>query len=356
VDEGELLERLVRQYSPSGAEGRAVAEFVRMGRTLGYRTAVDAVGNGIASVGRGRPEILFLGHIDTVEGERPVRWTRDRLHGRGVVDAKGAIAAALIAGAGFPGPGTFRVAAAVGEETDSRGARHLLRGRRPDAVIAGEPSGWDGVTVGYKGVLRATAVFARRRRHYSSPFPTAADEAVAWAASAQRWARERSGESLFRSLTAKVVELHTGPSGDAETARVSVDVRLPPGVSGDEALRALSTIPGAPRLRTSVQIEACEPGPQDPVARSLVAAIRAEGGRPTIWRKSGTSDLNLALRAWHVPGAAYGPGDSRLDHTARESLTRRELRQSAAVLRRAVESLTATLAVAVTPRRPAAAP
>jgi len=354
VDEGRLLERLVRQYSPSGSEGPAVREFAALASGLGYRTTIDAAGNGIAELGRGHPELLFLGHIDTVEGERPVRWARDRLHGRGVVDAKGALAAALLAGPESHRSGTLRIVAAVGEETDSRGARHLLRGHPPDAVIAGEPSGWDGVTVGYKGDLRLTADFARTRRHYSSPFPTAGDEAVAWAAAVHGWARARAKESLYRSVTAKVIALETGSPGDAESARVTVDVRLPPGLSAAEALSTLPKEPGPPRLRVSVRIDPCEPGPQNPVALALLSAIRAEGARPTIWRKAGTSDLNLALSAWSIPGAAYGPGDARLDHTARESLSRGELRRATGVLRRAIASLTDGSTGSATPRAPAA--
>src|SRR5579863_2292971 len=75
MDEGQILERLVAHYSPSGHERGAVVEFVRLSRELGYRARIDAVGNGIAEVGRGLPTILFLGHIDTVPGRRATtRW------------------------------------------------------------------------------------------------------------------------------------------------------------------------------------------------------------------------------------------------------------------------------------------
>jgi [amino group carrier protein]-lysine/ornithine hydrolase len=339
MDDGRLLERLASKYSPSGNEAGAVRVFVTLARRLGYRARIDSAGNGIALRGRGRPELLFLGHIDTVEGERPVRRRRGRIHGRGVVDAKGAIASALLAGRAFHGPGTLRIVAAVGEETDSRGTRHLLRGRRPDGVIAGEPSGWDGVTIGYKGLLRLEATFRGRRRHYSAPSPTAADVAIDWVVAVRAWIADRRRESSFRSPTAKVIGWSTGPGGDAEAASVTLDLRLPPGLSVRELRERLPREPGHPTIRELVRVEPVELAGVNPVAAALVSGIRAGGARPTLWRKGGTSDLNLAVRGWRIPGAAYGPGDSRLDHTARESLSVAELHRSAAVLRLAFDEL-----------------
>ena len=347
---GELgtLERLVRRYSPSGREEAAVLEFVRVAQELGYSARVDATGNGAASRGKGRPVILFLGHIDTVEGRLSVHRARGRLYGRGSVDAKGSLATALWAGRALAGPGEYRVVAAVGEETDSRGARALLRQRRPDAVIAGEPSGWDGVTVGYKGELQLVASFRGRRTHFSSPVPTAMDVALEWIGAVKSYVRARAGESPFRSLTMKVVGLESVRDGDAETARATLDFRLPPGRTAGGVLHELPTDPHRPSLTVRIRVDPVEVDRTNPVVRSLVEGIRAAGGRPTLWRKGGTSDLNLAVRAWGIPGAAYGPGDPHLDHTARESVSAAELARSVRVLRTALERLRSELAI---PRR-----
>jgi [amino group carrier protein]-lysine/ornithine hydrolase len=356
VDSAAVLERLVARYSPSGQEAGAVAEFLRLARELGYRARADRAGNGIAEVGRGRPTTLFLGHIDTVEGRTPVARRRGRVHGRGSVDAKGALAAALLAGRGFAGPGTFRVAAAVGEETDSRGARHLARGPRPDAVIAGEPSGWDGVTIGYKGDLRLEATFEHARSHWSSPFPTATEAAIDWLGRLRVLAESRRGESPFRSLGAKAVGFASDPAADPEVARITVDLRLPPGLSTAELLELLPKEPTRPRLRVLVRVEPTEVPRTDPVVVALGTAIRAEGGRPTLWRRTGTSDLNVVARTWGLGGAAYGPGDSRLDHTARESLSIAELERASAVVRGALAQLSRRRGEEPTPPRSADAP
>ncbi len=354
LDETEVLTRLLSHPSPSGREADAVREFVRIARLLGYRARADRAGNGVATRGRGRPEIMFLGHIDTVEGDRPVRVVRGRVEGRGAVDAKGPLASALVAGARHAGPGAIRIVAAVREETDSAGAVHLLRGRAPDAVIVGEPSGWDGVTIGYKGDLRLEAVFRQPRSHWGAPVPTAADTAIAWVAAARQAFSPHVGETPFRSLSLKVVGLFASPDADPEEARLLLDLRLPPGVSTSDALALLPRGADGPAVRQLVRIEPAEVPRGNAAARALARAVRAEGGEPTLYRKSGTSDLNVVVPVWKVPAAAYGPGDSRLDHTDREAISVQELRRGAAVLTRAFDEL--ARAPELTLRRPGAGP
>lgn len=349
MDEGRLLERLVQRYSPSGREGPGAWEFVKIARELGYSARLDRIGNGIARRGAGRPRVVFLGHIDTVEGERPVRRERGRIHGRGAVDAKGSLAAALLAGIQVDGPGELVIVAAVGEETDSHGARHLLPRLRPDAVIAGEPSGWDGITIGYKGDLQVEATFRGHRTHYSSPWPTTADVALDWITAVKVYAATQVGPSPFRSVTAKTVGVETRRRAGEETVRAIVDLRLPPGLSARDVLRALPREPGRPTVHAIIRVDAIEVERTNPVVAALTAGIRAGGGRPTLWRKTGTSDLNLVLPAWRVPGAAYGPGNARLDHTDHEVLTEAELRRSIGVLRSAFRTLRLALPVAPVP-------
>ncbi|HXY47117.1 MAG TPA: hypothetical protein VEK13_04385 [Thermoplasmata archaeon] len=78
-----------------------------------------------------------------------------------------------------------------------------------------------------------------------------------------------------------------------------------------------------------------------------MAGIRANWGRPTLWRKGGPSDLNLAVRAWGMPSSAYGPGDPRLDHTDRERISVTEIRRAVGALEIALERLRSS---PVTPR------
>lgn len=343
MDELDALERLVRRYSPSGSEASAVREFLRIAASMGYATRRDAAGNGIARRGRGRPRVLFLGHIDTVEGRRPVRRQRGSLWGRGTVDAKGPLVAALFAGRDHAGPGELRVVAAVGEETNSAGARHLARQPPPDGIIVGEPSGWNGVTIGYKGEARLEATFRGDRSHFSSPHPTAAGRAVSWAHGLESLAAAHQGPSPFRSLSVKTLDFRSERAGGKETARVTVDARLPPGISTAELLRTIRRAPDRPSLQVTIRVEPVEVARSNPVVRALIEGIRRQRGEPTLFRKCGTSDLNVVAPAWRVPSAVYGPGDARWDHTDHERVSARELRRSVDVLRSALGELSSTL-------------
>ena len=66
--------------------------------------------------------------------------------------------------------------------------------------------------------------------------------------------------------------------------------------------------------------------------RALRVAIREEGKTPRLLAKGGTADFNYAA-AWNCPLAAYGPGDSRLDHTSEERLDLDEYARSIRILK-----------------------
>jgi len=70
-----------------------------------------------------------------------------------------------------------------------------------------------------------------------------------------------------------------------------------------------------------------------PLARAFARAIAAAGGQTTFKEKSGTSDMNVLFPAWRCPMVAYGPGDSRYDHTPIERLSIRDYMRSISVLR-----------------------
>ena len=348
TDPSSFLLDLLEAYSPSGAEAPGVEAFGRVARSLGYAVRSDAVGNGFASKGSGRPQTVYLGHIDTVEGRVPVRREGSRIWGRGACDAKGPLLAALLAGEEPPLHGEFVVVAAVGEETDSRGVRALLPALAPDHVIAGEPGGWEGLSLGYKGDLRLRLTFHGSRTHLSSPLPSTTERAVDWLGRAA--APPSPGRGAFERRTSRVVSVCTTELDGSEAVEAVIDFRLPPGESTRSVLEGLPPVGASDTVDVMVAIEPYLTDRQDPVVRALTAGIRAVGGQPTYFRKAGTSDLNLAAPAWGTGGAAYGPGDSHLDHTDQESLDVEELARAVRVLRYAVTELAKATGPA-TPRR-----
>ena len=136
----------------------------------GFRASVDDAGNAVGEIGEGPTHVVLFGHIDTVPGEIAVRVERDELVGRGAVDAKGPLAA-FVAAATKPIAGLrVTVVGAVEEESPtSAGARHRATLPAPDWCVIGEPSGWDAVTVAYKGRLAERVALSRSARHGAAP-------------------------------------------------------------------------------------------------------------------------------------------------------------------------------------------
>lgn len=330
-----LLVDLVETPSVSGDEAacadRLVEFFDAHGRTV-YR---DDAGNVRAP---GDDSVLLSSHLDTVSGAIPVRIEDDTLWGRGSVDAKGALAAlavtAVRSGASFAG--------VVDEERRSRGARHLVDDREaPRAVINGEPSGWDGVTLGYRGLLAGTYVTTSESGHTSRPSNNAIQDAFDW------WARVESAVAAdewhpaFERVTPKPVAVDGGTTADGLSveATMSVEFRIPPDRT---ATRVRELADGALESGTVNWHDAVEPvleSPRTPVARAFRAAIRAADGEPRMLRKTGTSDMNVYAVAWDCPIVSYGPGDSALDHAPDERLPLSAYDRSLGVLETVTERL-----------------
>jgi LysW-gamma-L-lysine carboxypeptidase len=342
MDDVEVLRALLEVYSPSGEEGFAVHRFLELARDLGLNGHSDLAGNAIAQIGRGPPTILFLGHIDTVDGALPVRLEDGRLYGRGACDAKGPLAAALIAASHHRGPGEIIIIGAVGEERDSRGTRELLTYHpAPDFLIVGEPSGWDSVTIGYKGNLSLRLRLDGERTHLSGPEPTTVERGLALIDRLRAFCSAREGGTPFVSPTMKVSSFHTLLNEGKEHVQIVVNLRLPPGFPAGDVL-ALLELEGDVRWDILDRSDAVEVDSKNPVVSALCAGIREQRERPTLLRKLGTSDLNLAAPAWGCPSAAYGPGDSHLDHTDRENLPVLDFQRAIVVLGTAFSRLGST--------------
>lgn len=343
-DEAELLESMVRIPSVSGSEAALARHLADRMTALGFRTSIDEAGNVRGEVGDpSGPQILLLGHADTVAGEIPVRLADGILHGRGAVDAKGPLATMICAAARVAGtvPAHVVVVGAVDEERASRGAHHLVGRMRPDAVVIGEPSGATNVGIGYKGVLRWRFDVATPAAHTSSPDPGAVQVAAdLWALArdrCERWNRTHGGSALFEQVQPSLVSL----AGDLRRATAHVSCRVPIGFDADLFLRDLPL--QGQRLTVEERVPAVRASRTDPVVRALSGAIRDGGARPVPKLKLGTADWNIVGPAWGVPIAAYGPGDSRLCHTDQEHLALSEYWTAIDVLAAALPRLAATL-------------
>jgi LysW-gamma-L-lysine carboxypeptidase len=341
-----LVRGLVAIPSVSREERAAVEWLVARMRERGFLTHVDEAGNAVGEIGVGPIHVVLLGHIDTVPGAIPVRVEDGELVGRGAVDAKGPLAA-FVSAASTPVAGVkVTVVGAVEEESPtSAGARHRALHAAPDWCVVGEPSGWDGVTVAYKGRLVADVALERPARHGAAPGPTVSEEALAaWervrTAAAAR-AATRAFDQLdrqFDRLDCRLEGMWSEADGLAERARLRVGYRIPPGLTVDEVeteMRAAAASDGTTAATVS-RVAAEEPARTErtsELARAFVRAIGDAGGRATFLVKSGTSDMNVLAPAWRCPMVAYGPGDSAYDHTPMERLRLEDHARAIAVLR-----------------------
>lgn len=349
-----LLRRLVETSSVSGDE-RSVATLLSQEMShRGLVTELDSAGNVIGWRGPRDAEnlIILLGHMDTVPGMIPVRIEADLLFGRGSVDAKGPLATFVVAAsrAALPPNIAIVVIGAVEEETPtSRGARAVIDRFRPAACVIGEPSAWNGVTIGYKGRLVMECSIARDLAHTAGPGGSAADEAVSFwqrvLAEINRLNQGRTG--AFHTVQATIRELRTSSDGLTERASLVAGFRLPPGLAPSQFQQAIVPCASIGQL-DFLGHEAAHVSPRDnAVARHLSAAIRREGERPVLRVKTGTSDMNVVAPHWQCPIVAYGPGDSALDHTPNEHISLSEYLRASRVLTQALDSLASELATAV---------
>jgi LysW-gamma-L-lysine carboxypeptidase len=328
-----LLHELVSTPSVSGGEAEAAGVLVDYFEAAGREAWTDDAGNVRAP---GDDAVLLTSHVDTVPGEIEVREEAGELWGRGSVDATGPLAsmaaASVETGASFAG--------VVEEETTSAGARHLVTDREePDAVVNGEPSGWDAIALGYRGLVRADYEVTTASGHSSRPEPNAVQHATAWTERVQ--AAFEPGESVFESVTVKPVSVQGGLSADGERveATVEVEFRLPPGTTADDVRATVADCTDHGTVTWGEAIPPVVSSPRTSVAGALRAGIREAGGEPTHLRKTGTSDANHYAAAWDCPVATYGPGDSALDHAPDERIDLADFDRGVAVLTTAADRL-----------------
>jgi [amino group carrier protein]-lysine/ornithine hydrolase len=342
VDVAELLTAMLSVPSPSGEEDAVASLLVSRLLRAGFDVDVDAAGNVVAAWGDGPETVALVGHVDTVPGHIDVRRDGDLLHGRGAVDAKGPLATAIAAVSRQPRDGgrRFVIVGAVEEETSSRGARHLAQSMpAPSSLVILEPSGWDAVTIGYKGSLRLRASVDQAHAHGAGREPSAPDRCVDLVRALQDRAAVLNRDlGVFDRVDIRVLRFESASDGLSDQASVDLGVRTPPGCDVDVLIEA--TRASAPTA--DVIVLGREPGVRtdrgSPLARGFVRAIRAQSGTPRFKLKTGTSDLNVLVPAWGCQALAYGPGDSQLDHTPREHVSITELERAVSVLELALGS------------------
>ena len=335
-----LLTNLLGIYSPSGKEediGNFLAEEMTK---LGFQVGKDNVGNVIGVVGEGEPTIFLCGHMDTVTGHLPLRVEENRIYARGAVDAKGPLAAMVMAAAEVAKEPAFKgkvlLASVVEEEATSRGVRHMItQGIQVDYAIFGEPSGVENVTIGYKGQIQLKIICKTQTGHSSTPwlYDNALEKAYElWVQIKNSFPPLDKAESPFNAITACLTRVSGGGATSVipfET-EMYIDIRIPPQFTSaqviSETQKVIANYQAAnPKVNVKAKVEdTVEPfevNKSSPLVHALSSSIRKVLNKPaTLLRKTGTGDMNILGKAMSLPIVTYGPGDSHLDHTLDEHI------------------------------------
>ena len=349
-----LLRQAVELQSYSTQEADVSRFLVRWMHKHGFKAEMDGAGNAVGARGTGQKEIVLLGHIDTVTGEIPVEIKPNQngkleLWGRGSVDAKGPFCT-FVAAVSLLSPQTlakakFICVGAVEEEAaSSKGAHHAISKYTPSYCIIGEPSGFDTVTLGYKGRLILRAKLEKDNFHSAGSDSTAPEDMIRFFAALEAWATAfNQDQRLFDSVQVALQAISSSNDGLRQTCEATIGLRLPPRLNPDEAMRQLEQVRlenlHGLRINYTGREEPYRGAKDTPLTRAFRVAMRARGILPQLTLKTGTADMNVVAPLWDCPILAYGPGDSTLDHTPTERLELDEYLMAILVLRDALERL-----------------
>lgn len=320
TDVFELTRSLVDIESITGNEARAASYlFDRLtaiaAETGGRVEKIDVEGGRFDVVATwGTPVVTLSTHIDTVPPYFPSREDETQIWGRGACDAKGIIAAMVVAGEKLLAAGTrdFALLFVIGEERNSAGAKAAARTPRGSKyLVNGEPTE-NKLALGSKGVLRYEVISSGRMAH--SAYPELGQSAIDGLLDVLE---------LFRRIP-----LPTDPLLGASTMNIGT-------ISGG---RAPNVIPDAARAEVMIRLV----GDPDPLRRAFTAAaagverivlnevlcipaVRLESipGYPTAI-VAFASDVPELSPAWGQP-LMFGPGSIHVAHTDRERISKQEL-------------------------------
>jgi LysW-gamma-L-lysine carboxypeptidase len=353
-----LLTNLLGIYSPSGKE-EDIGNFLADEMTkLGLQVGKDNVGNVIGNIGEGTPVILLCGHMDTVAGHVPLRVEEGKIFARGAVDAKGPLAAMVMAAASVGKDPAFKgrvlIVSVVEEEATSRGVRELIKeGIQADYAIFGEPSGVENITIGYKGQIQLKVTCKTQTGHSSTPwlYENALEKAY------ELWIQIKNSfplnpqEASFNSISACLTKISGGQATSVIPfeSEMYIDIRIPPQFTSGQVLEGtLKTIDKYKTANPQVKVRATmvdsvepfEVEKNSPLVHALSSSVRKVLNKPaTLLRKTGTGDMNILGKAMVLPIVTYGPGDSHLDHTLDEHIVISEYLDSIKIFKETILKL-----------------
>ena len=256
------------------------------------------------------PDLVFSTHMDTVPPYIPFSEDGEFMYGRGVSDAKGIIAAQVVAAEALRAEG-FRIGVLFvsGEERDSAGAKVAnLNPKGSRFLINGEPTD-NRLALASKGALRAVLKSTGKMGH--SAYPELGESAV-----------HKLVEALAKILALPLPTVEdVGPS----TLNIGqIQGGHAPNVIADkaEAQVLIRLVGDSAPVRAAVVEAAAGLAEVDFTLEIPFVRLRAVEGLPTMIAKF-TTDIPQ-LSNWGEP-LLLGPGSIHVAHTPYEKLAKKEL-------------------------------
>jgi len=338
-----LLRDLVKISSVTGQEEKIAHFIVTWAQNHSLSATIDDVGNVIVQAGKGDRNIVLLGHLDTVPGDIPVKERDRKLYGRGSVDAKGPLATflcALLRVKEHIEGKRILVIGAVEEEGSSKGARHLCGTIHPDLTIIGEPSGFDAITLGYKGSLRARFTLSGEVVHGAAKEEGTFEKALGLYSELRAWINLwNKGKKRMARVELHVHDIETNRGSFKDEIVLHLRFRLPFGYDSTALKDKMLALAGDGVLAFLGEEQPYLGEKRNALVSAFMRAMRAEGLKPRLKTKTGTSDMNILGPHFKVPTLAFGPGDSSLDHTPNEHIELDEYLKAIDILERVLLEL-----------------
>lgn len=368
----ELLTDLVSidSSNPGGDEAAVAHKLKETFTGHGLDIEIEPVDDGhvnfvaVADFGPG-PTIMLNSHLDVVP--TPGEWDtppfspslrQGRLYGRGAADAKGSLAPMAIALLDLLNDrdnlrGRIVYTGVGDEEVGSRGARHLLETWRPDAAIVGEPTGLRLLTA-HKGSVRPVVEITGRSAHAAAPEKGINSiEALGdllpllreYSRNLESQSHELTGEP---TSTVVLVEGGEAPNAVPSKCRLTIDRRLIPGETAEEAIADLKTY--LERFNTldhgaTARIAETAPstgGPSQTETESpFVGACQDALHQLDLDSQPGGLLVNCDMthfRASGIPTVILGPGELEAMHVPNESVVVDDVTRAVAVYRAMLRS------------------
>ena len=356
----DFLLHALKIYSPSKNENEFSDFLINYMKTnLGFKKIKkDSVGNIITDIGSGFPVVLLCGHMDTVPGVQKVEKKNNLVFGRGAVDAKSSLISMIVAASHFNEikfNGTIRLIGVVDEEGTGLGIRNLIAdGIKADYAIFGEPSGYDKITIGYKGRMSFTISCKTKPVHASAPWMSenSIEKLVEiWNEIKVFVEKTYSGKNYYDKVTVCLTRMKGGDADNVMPgySQITIDLRYPMKYSDDGIRDKINQLVDSySKKNQSLEIvvdlvdetPAFETSKSSNVSKYIGRSIIKElEKKPKYLNKTGTGDMNVLGNALRIPVVTYGPGNAHLSHTDEEFIETSEFLKSIDIYRSTLKQI-----------------